>query len=176
MDDEELIAAVAGGDGGALRELYLRHAGWLCARLNRLVPFDAVEDVLQETFVGVWQGAGRYRPQGRAGGWMWGIAVRQAALWLRRNNRTGEVAWPEVEPAGADNPEEVALARVELERALATLGPAASVRRRMWRLLFVEDRSETEVAARLDMARGTVKSGAHRMRQALRAALSREGM
>lgn len=176
MDDDELIAAVADGDEGALRELFSRHARWVCARLGRLVPPDAVEDVLQETFVGVWQGARRYRPQGRPGGWLWGIAVRQAALWLRRNNRAGEFEWPAVEPVGADDPEEVALARVQLDRALAALGPAGSLRRQLWRLVFVEDRPEAEVAARLGIARGTVKSRAHRVRQALRAALSREGM
>ena len=173
MDDEELIAAVAGGDEGALRELFSRHAGWVCARLRRLVPVDAVEDVLQETFVGVWQGARRYRAEGRAGAWVWGIGLRQAALWLRRNRRIGEVEWPDnVEPVSADNPEEVALDRVEPDRALATLGPAGSLRRQLWRLLFVEDRPEAEVAARLGVARGTVKSRAHRMRQALRAAPS----
>jgi hypothetical protein len=29
MDDDELIAAMAGGDGTALRELFARHAPWL---------------------------------------------------------------------------------------------------------------------------------------------------
>jgi RNA polymerase sigma-70 factor (ECF subfamily) len=176
MDDEELIAAVADGDEGALRELLSRHAGWVGARLSRMVPLDAVQDVLQETFVAVWQGAGRYRPQGRPGAWVWGIGLRQAALWLRRNNRIGEVAWPAVEPVGADDPEEVALARVQLDRALVALGPTGSLRRQLWRLVFVEDRPEAEVAARLGVARGTVKSRAHRVRQALRAALGREGM
>jgi len=175
MDDDELVAAVAGGDDTALRELFERHAPWLAARLGRLVPADAVEDVLQETFVGAWQGARRYRPQGRAGGWLWGIAVRQAALWLRRSGRSGERAWPADEPPGGDNPEDAALAQVELARALARLGPAGSPRRELWRLLVVEDRPEAEVARRLGISRGTVKSRASRMRQALRAALGRDG-
>ncbi len=33
MDDDELIAAMAGGDDTALRELFARHAPWLAARL-----------------------------------------------------------------------------------------------------------------------------------------------
>jgi RNA polymerase sigma-70 factor, ECF subfamily len=32
MGDDELIAAVAAGDDGALRELFARHAPWLAAR------------------------------------------------------------------------------------------------------------------------------------------------
>ena len=84
MDDDALIAAVARRDDTALRELFSRHAPWLAARLRGVLPAAEVEDVLQETFLAVWRGAAGYRPEGSAGGWLWGIARRQAALWLRR--------------------------------------------------------------------------------------------
>jgi RNA polymerase sigma-70 factor (ECF subfamily) len=84
VDDDRLIQRVAGGDDAALRELLFRHGPWLAARLRALMPAADVEDVLQETFLAVWRGAGGYRPQGAAGGWLWGIARRQAALLLRR--------------------------------------------------------------------------------------------
>ena len=84
MDDDALIAAVARRDDTALRELFSRHAPWLAARLRGVLPAAEVEDVLQETFLAVWRGAAGYRSQGSAGGWLWGIARRQAALWLRR--------------------------------------------------------------------------------------------
>jgi DNA-directed RNA polymerase specialized sigma24 family protein len=45
-----------------------------------VLPAAEVEDVLQETFLAVWRGAGAYRPSGAAGGWLWGIARRRAAL------------------------------------------------------------------------------------------------
>ena len=67
MDDDSLMAAVARGDHVALREVFTRHAPWLAARLRRLLPADAVEDVLQETFIGVWRGAGGYQADGRLG-------------------------------------------------------------------------------------------------------------
>jgi RNA polymerase sigma-70 factor (ECF subfamily) len=79
MDDDELIAAVAAGDDVALRELFSRHAPWLAARLRTALPPADVEDALQETFLAVWRGAAGYRPAGVAGGWLWGIARRQAA-------------------------------------------------------------------------------------------------
>src|SRR5499425_2394575 len=89
MDDDELIAAMAGGDDTALRELFARHAPWLAARLRSILPAAEVEDVLQESFLAVWRGAGRYRPEGSPGGWLWGITRRQAALWLRRRGPDG---------------------------------------------------------------------------------------
>lgn len=52
MDDDELIAAIASGDGDgddtALRELFSRHAPWLAVRLRKALPPDDVEAVLQE--------------------------------------------------------------------------------------------------------------------------------
>jgi len=84
MDDDELITRLAGGDDRALRELFTRHAPMLAARLMALLPPSDVEDVLQETFLAAWKGAAAYKPEARAGGWLWGIARRQAALLLRR--------------------------------------------------------------------------------------------
>jgi RNA polymerase sigma-70 factor, ECF subfamily len=70
MDDDELIAAIASGDGDdtALRELFSRHAPWLAARLRKALPPDDVEDVLQETFIAVWRNAKTYQSRGTPGG------------------------------------------------------------------------------------------------------------
>jgi len=46
MDDDELIAAVAGGDDAALRELFSRHAPWLAVRLRAVLPAAEVEYAL----------------------------------------------------------------------------------------------------------------------------------
>jgi hypothetical protein len=62
MDDDELIASLAGGDDTALRELFARHAPWLAARLRKALSSHDVEDVLQETFLAVWKNAKTYRP------------------------------------------------------------------------------------------------------------------
>jgi RNA polymerase sigma-70 factor (ECF subfamily) len=176
MDDDELIAAVAGGDEGALRELFTRHAPWLAGRLRRVVPAPVVEDVLQETFVAVWRGAGRYRPEGRGGAWLWGIARRQAALWIRRHPVLPPAL---VDPATGDqpasDPETIVVDRAHLADAVATLGPPGCPERELWRLLFEEDRPVAEVADRLGIPAGTVKSRAFRVRQLLRAALGRGG-
>jgi RNA polymerase sigma-70 factor (ECF subfamily) len=74
--DDDLIAAIAAGDDSALRELFSRHAPWLAARLRSVLAAADVEDVLQETFLAAWRGAGGYRPAGMAAGWLWGIARR----------------------------------------------------------------------------------------------------
>jgi RNA polymerase sigma-70 factor, ECF subfamily len=183
MDDDALIAAVAGGDDTALRELFARHAPWLAARLRTVLPAAEVEDVLQETFLAVWRGANRYRPElGSAGGWTWGIARRQAALWLRRRG-PAELLLPAVTsldgrpvssaacPADLADPAEAALCRAELAAAVSALGPAGGSQRETWRLMYLEDRPVDEVAELMGVPVGTVKSRAHRVRQLMRAAL-----
>ena len=177
MDDDDLVARIAGGDDTALRELFGRHAPMLAVRLRAVLPAGDVEDVLQETFLAAWRGAGGYRPQGACGGWLWGIARRQAALLLRRRGPAehAAVALPADLPAGpgAPDPAEIALARADLAVAVATLGPDGSPEREVWRLMYEQDRPVAEVAELLGVPPGTVKSRAHRVRRLLRAALLR---
>jgi len=163
MDDDELIAALAAGDDTALRELFMRHARWLAARLRAVLPPPDVEDVLQETFLAVWKGASGYRPRGTPRAWMWVIARNQAALLLRRRGPAA-AALEETSHTGLD-PAEAALARADIAAALS--GPEGDV----LRLMYVEDRPVAEVAALLGIPAGTVKSRAHRARRLLRAAL-----
>ena len=174
MKDMDLLARAAGGDDTALRELFALHAPWLAARLRTVLPAADVEDVLQETFLAVWKGAAGYRPEGEVGAWIWGIARRQAALFLRRRGPAAlSLLDAEVDPAGGavDDPAEAVLARAEIAQAVAALGPEGSADREVWRLMYVEDRPVAEVADLLGVPQGTVKSRAHRARRLLRLAL-----
>ncbi len=171
MDDVELIMRVADGDDGALRELFARHAPWLATRLRTVLAASDVEDVLQETFLAVWSGAGGYRPHGAVGAWLWGIARRQAALYLRRRG-PAELAIESPDAGDAvPDPAEAALTRLDIARAAEELGPDGSADREVWQLMYVEDRPINEVARLLGVPPGTVKSRAHRVRRILRAAL-----
>jgi len=174
MNDEDLLATVAGGDDTALRELFRRHAPWLVARLRSVLPAADVEDVVQETFIAVWRGAAGYRPDGSAGGWIWGIARRQAALLLRRRGPAA-LSLPADGAADArqtgEDPAEAVLSRATLAEALAALGPEGGPEREAWRLMYVEDLPVAEVADLMGVPVGTVKSRAHRARRLLRMAL-----
>jgi len=163
MDDDQLIVALAAGDDTALRELFMRHAPWLAARLRAVLPPPDVEDVLQETFLAVWKGATGYRPQGMPRAWMWAIARNQAALLLRKRGPV-TVQLEDAPHAGLD-PAEAAMVRADIAAAIG--GPDGDV----LRLMYVEDRPVAEVAALLGVPAGTVKSRAHRARRLLRSAL-----
>src|ERR1700722_4763077 len=170
MDDDELIAGLAGGDDTALRELFARHAPWLAARLRKALPPDDVEDVLQETFLAVWKNAGTYQPRGQPAAWRW-VIPRTPAPPPRRNRGPAGQALLAEGPLAAD-PAEAAAARADLAVAAATaLGPPGCPDRELWRLLYEEARPVAEVAELMGVPEGTVKSRAHRARRLLRAAL-----
>lgn len=174
-EDDELITRMAGGDEAALRVLFGRHAPWLAARLRSVLSAADVEDVLQETFLAAWRGAGAYRPQGSGGGWLWGIARRQAALWLRRRGHDADLltALSRAGAPEAGDPADAVSDRADLEKAVEALGPAGGPEREAWRLVYVEDRPVAQVAELMGVPVGTVKSRAHRARRLLRAALRR---
>lgn len=165
MDDDTLVARVAAGDDAALRELFFRHAPLLATRLRAVLPAADVEDVLQETFLAAWRGAGRYEPRGACGGWLWTIARRQAALLIRRRGPRAAALPAEI---ATDDAVEDAMSRTDLEQAVAALEPAD---REVWHLMYEQDRSVAEVAERMGVPPGTVKSRAHRARRLLRTAL-----
>jgi RNA polymerase sigma-70 factor (ECF subfamily) len=177
MDDDALLTAIGTGDHLALRTLFERHAPWVAGRLRRALPANAVEDVVQETFLAVWRGASGYHRDGEAGAWVWGIARRQAALWARRNGRAEQMLNLDelVNLSIGDDPAKIATDRGDLELALATLGTADDQRLTLARLVFVEDQPLGEVARRLGVPVGTVKSRVFAVRRQLQAALRGEG-
>ena len=80
LSDETLIARVARSDGQALETLYDRYASMVMGISLKITrDRDAAEEVLQETFWQVWQGAASYRAQGGSfTSWLFRMARRLA--------------------------------------------------------------------------------------------------
>jgi len=83
--DVELLSAVSRGDRKALEELYVGYHRRLARFLSRLAPrYDTVEEIINDTFMVVWQNAGEFRGASRVSTWIIGIAYRTALKALRR--------------------------------------------------------------------------------------------
>ena len=172
LDDRTLLQAIANGSESALRDLYERHTHWLASRLRSRMSADAVEDVLQETFLAVWKGAARYQSSGDVAAWIWGIARRQAALWYRRHGNEQRAAeFLSDHFTATDDPARSAITRTDVQRAFATLGPAAHD---VALQAFVEERTIGEIGRSLNIPEGTVKSRIFHLRKKLSAALGKE--
>lgn len=175
MSDEELVAALAGGDLGALRELHARHAPWLRLRLGqRCADPDLVDQAIQDTFVAVWRSAGRYQPRAAVGAWIWGIGMRRLVDLLRsqRNRRHLPSALLQESPTSAPSAEELVLLGVQhgdLGAALADLAPEL---RAVVQVTVLDGLTAREAGRLLGLPVGTVKTRLRRAKAHLRQELS----
>ncbi len=168
--DVEMLAAVAGGDRQALRVLYERHAPWLSLRLaRRCADPGVVDETIQDTFLAVWRGAGRYKGEGDVGAWIWGIAIRRLIDALRRRPRR-ELLVAEIDDCGGA--EEDILLGVEygdLGGALRRLSPEL---RAVVQATVLDGLTSREAGHLLGIPAGTVKTRMMRARAQLRKELA----
>lgn len=83
--DSELLIAVAAGQRRALEELYLGYHRRLSRFLSRFTPrYENVEEIINDTFMVVWQSANTFRNASQVSTWIFGIAYRMALKSLRR--------------------------------------------------------------------------------------------
>jgi RNA polymerase sigma-70 factor (ECF subfamily) len=165
---------MAGGDEGALRALYDRHALWISARLaRRCADPDAVSDVLQDTFVAAWNGAGRFRGDGEVGAWLWGIAIHRLISRLRKRTsfRLGPALVDDSDAKEISAEERVLLRleHVDVGSALARISPELRV---VLQLTVLDGLTTGEAALLLGIPRGTVKSRLRRARATMREELA----
>jgi RNA polymerase sigma-70 factor (ECF subfamily) len=169
-DDRELLAAVAAGDRRALRVLYGRHAPWLTLRLQRrCADPDRVDDALQDTFLAVWKGAGRFEGTGEVGAWIWGIAIRRLIDSLRRHPARAPLPG---EPATEPSAEEAVLQGVEYGDLAGALNRLSPELRAVVQATILDDLSTKEAARLLGIPAGTVKTRMMRARAQLREELA----
>lgn len=83
--DNALLVAVAAGDRRALEELYLSYHRRLARFLSRFTPrYENIEEIINDTFMVVWQNAKDFRNASQVSTWIIGIAYRTALKSFRR--------------------------------------------------------------------------------------------
>ena len=167
--ESELLHAVAAGDRGApLKELYHRYEGRLYGLGLRLLG-DAglAEELVQETFLRVWRSADRYdRAKGAPSTFIFTIARRLAVdLWRRPSSRRF-IGSTDGEPA-PDAVERV-IVRLTVRDALDSLSDA---HREVLELCYDRDLRQSEIADRLGIPIGTVKTRTYHALRSLKVAL-----
>jgi RNA polymerase sigma-70 factor, ECF subfamily len=163
--DTELLRQVAAGDEAAFTELYDLYAPPVYNYLLRLVNEPPVaEEILQEVFLAMWQGAHRFRAEAKVKTWLLRIAHHQAVSWLRRARATLSPD-EELEPDDLEPIEEHLARNWQIDQVRAALARLSPTHRAVIELTFVQGLSYAEIAEVMNCPIGTVKS---RMSYALR--------
>ncbi len=168
--DRAAIDRMAKGDHDAVAEIYDRHGRLVYSLALRIVRDQSdAEDVVQEVFSQAWRLAKRYdASRGSVLGWLLTLTRSRSIDRLR-----GRKARPE--PAGDDGQlEGLADSQIPQDEQLAWAGQAAQIRsaldelstvqRVAIELAFYEGLTHAEIAERLELPLGTVKT---RIRQGL---------
>lgn len=170
--DAELLRRVAASDQDALRALHTRHARDLRAALvHRTGDPDLADLAVQDTFLAVWRGAGRWRGDGVVRAWLWGIALRRA-IDHRRGRRPDP---PPPPPVFARSAEDELLDRLDHGHLAALLAELPIDLQQVVHATVLDGLTVREAAVLLDLPAGTVKTRARRARLQLRERLDLHG-
>lgn len=197
--DAALVSEVATGSQDALAALYDRHADAVYAAACRLTSDRHVaEEVVQETFLALWNRAELYDPAaGSLAAWLHAIARNRTVDRLRAAGRRPNLV-PLSATTGDDEHDTAALERLVASGQViggSTLGPGpeaaldsaelrttlqsaldemSDTERTVIVLAYREELSQSEIAARLGWPLGTVKTRTRRALYRLREVLANE--
>lgn len=125
---------------------------------------DDAEDILQESFIKIFNNLGRFRHEGSFEGWARRITVNTALEFLRKKN----VYFEDIERgrgvADADDVEDF----LQAKELVALLNQMPGGYRAVFNLYVVEGFSHAEISAMLGISEGTSKSQLSRAKQWLR--------
>ncbi len=170
VGDAGLVAACATGDRAARALLFERHVGAVHRFVTRMrgSDGDAVDDLVQATFLAAFGAAARFRGDS-ARSWLYGIAAHQTASYARREIRRKRALTAAVEmlPHSASGGDPYL--RVRLPQAIAALPHEL---RAPLVLIDLEGERGIDAAAALGIPEGTLWRRVFHARRALRAALA----
>jgi RNA polymerase sigma factor (sigma-70 family) len=175
IDAEEALRRCAAGDRTALRALYEREAPQMLGVAIRILRRRALaEEAVQDAFVQIWRKASTFDSNlGSGRTWVYSILRNRALNILRDEGRTDPT--DDFEPFALESEEvdpEAAVARLSdagaLKRCLERLDPR---RRASIVLAYMHGLTHAELAGRLGVPLGTVKSWIRRSLVALKECL-----
>ncbi|ANS79141.1 RNA polymerase ECF-subfamily sigma factor [Serinicoccus hydrothermalis] len=173
-DDDGIVAGWVRGEQDALERAYRRWSGLVHGLSRRAVGPDDADDVTQAVFVSAWRGRTTFDPQaGSLGAWLVGITRRRIADHLRvRRRQPVPTGLPH---DGADGAGWSQADTADLLTIYEELERIGDPQRRIILLAYVEDLTQREIAERLELPLGTVKTHTNRTLARLRTLLGGAG-
>jgi RNA polymerase sigma factor (sigma-70 family) len=168
--DWKSISRFSEGDPGAVRDVYREYGRLVFAVAYKLLSDrDLAEEAVQQTFVQAWRASAAFDTARELGPWLATIARRAAIDIHRREARRSHRSLDDVDPADpalVNLPESVERAYEiwEVRRALNELPPDDAT---LIRLQHLEGFTFAEIAERLAIPLGTVKSRSFRAHRRL---------
>ncbi len=177
--DARVMRRIRDGDDAAVAELYDRYAAPALGLALRIVKdSQEAEDIVHDAFVAIVERAEQYQSErGSVAAWLVTTVRNLAVDRMRRKVRRSQITEEELrhEPqTPVLDPESIAWIeqdRLAVQKALFALSPS---QRETLEIAFFEGLSYPEIAERLNVPLGTIKSRAARALSTLRALIEGE--
>jgi RNA polymerase sigma-70 factor (ECF subfamily) len=174
-EDTLVMARIRAGDDSALAVLYDRYSTLALGMALKIVRDQSeAEDVVHDAFIAVVERVDQFRPdRGSLVAWLVTMVRNLALDRSRRRTRRAQILDDEVRhepPLPVLDPEQISWVAREREAVRAAMSKLSDSQRATLEIAFFEGLSYPEIAARENVALGTVKSRAARALGALRAA------
>lgn len=172
LTDEELAAKLRQGDRFVLTVLMERHKNSLYRTIWRHIGNeDDAYDLLQETFVRLYQKIDLYKPEHRFKPWLFQIAVNLCRDHLRYR-KLRRLFWLERDdtldaPSDSPSPEQQTADILEYQRVQQAIEHLPASLRTAFILFAVEEHSLLECAEILDVTPKTIETRVYRARKIL---------
>lgn len=170
------MQAIGAGDQAAFARLIERENGRLLRFARGILGnLEEAEDVVQETFMSLWENAARWKPEARIATWLHTVSYNRSIDRLRRRRNVVDArALDEVADLG-EMPE-AALIRTETDRSVQAAIEQLPERQRSAILLFhFQDLSQREAARIMGVSETALESLLARARRQMRLFLTAEG-
>jgi RNA polymerase sigma-70 factor (ECF subfamily) len=155
------LAALSQGERAAFEALYHRYKQPVFANIRKMVPDpDAAEDLLQETFIALWENRQAIDPAKGAGGWLFVVSYNKAASYLKKKLREAAILEPETdltELAVADELGDEELYTTQLALVEEAVAHLPARKQAVFRLCRFEGKSAEEVAAATGISVASVR-------------------
>jgi RNA polymerase sigma-70 factor (ECF subfamily) len=180
LSDHGLVALVARGDSDAFARLYDMYSEPAYSLALRIVrDHQLAADVVQEAFMTVWNQAARFDPsRGQPSTWILTVTHHRAVDVVRREQRRRSESLDHASEAADPSPpvDERAWLGVARSQIAAALRKLPDPHREVIELAYFAGYTQSELAERLSLPLGTVKSRTFAAMAALRQALQDAGL
>jgi len=166
-----LMAAVAKGDQAAFERLYAATRAKLYGVVLRILRrSDLADEVLQETYLKIWNSAGTFDPKRERK--QFGKPIAEFDL-IRKKTEASLEDEPAAMEAAGEEPNPLARREMteELRRLLGCLGQLQEDRRRMVLLAYYSGWSREQLSAKFDAPANTIKTWLRRSLMEIRECL-----
>ena len=161
FSEAEQVTALVQDQVPAFEALYNHYKQPVYANIRKMVPDPvAAEDLLQETFIALWENRTALDPAKGAGGWLFVVSYNKAASFLKKKLREADILEPETDLAQlavADELGDEELYTTQLALVEEAVAHLPARKQAIFRLCRFEGKSAEEVAAATGISVASVR-------------------